>query len=137
MHKLQISIPVYDFKCTVIIDNKIEKVIDRYMKQFKMERVKDEDEYHGLAIASPLKKYYIFYSLHSLTPNTIIHEICHMVDYMIEEKGIDKLGESRAYLTGYISEKVFDFVLKNKMLISKYLDYIQKDPAQPNAHVAE
>lgn len=136
MLKFQVNIPLYSFKCTVIIDNEIEKVIDRYMKRFKMPIDKDT-EYDGLAIYTGLNSYYIFYSIHSLTPNIIVHEISHMVDYIIENKDIEHLGEARAYLTGYITEKVFDFVLKNNLLISKYLSYSQKDPLSPSAHVVE
>lgn len=124
MHRIKINIPVYDFKCNVIIDDNIDAVIDKYMKKHGMPR--GTDECHGMAIVTPLKQYYIFYDLQSCTPNVISHEISHMVDYLLEEHDIEKVGESRAYLMGYMVEKVFDYILKKNLLISKYLNFAQK-----------
>lgn len=129
MFKLQVNIPLYNFKCNIIIADEIEKVIARYMKRLKVE-FKDDEEYDGYAVFTPQAKYYIFYAIHSLTPNTIVHEISHIVDYIIEHKDIERTGEARSYLTGYISEKVFNFVLKNKLLISPYLEYKQVHMAE-------
>ena len=130
MLKLQINIPLYSFKCSVIIADEIEKVIAKYLKRFKIPLTEENGEYDGYALFTPQSKYYIFYSLHSLTPNTIVHEVSHIVDYMVEDKGIEKTGEARSYLTGYISEKIFDFILKNKLLISPYLEYKQVHMAE-------
>lgn len=126
MHRINISIPVYDFKCNIIIDDNIDEVINKYMKKFRMPSAPDGDEYHGLAFMSPTKQHYIFYDLQSITPGTVVHEICHMVDYLLEDRDIEQTGESRAYITGHITDKVFDFLLKHNILISKHLNYKQK-----------
>ncbi len=126
MHKLKISIPVYDFEFTVLIEDDITPVIEKYMKKHGMPPVVAGDEYHGLAIMTPAKKFFLFYDLQSITPGIITHEISHMVDYLVEEKGLEKTGESRAHITEHLSEKIFNYALKHNILISKHLDYKQK-----------
>ena len=126
MHSINIKIPIFDFRLNVRIAEYIDAVIKQYMRKFKMEAPEEDDEFHGLAVHAPNQKFYIFYQLHSLTPNYIVHEVSHIVDYIIEKTEVEKLGETRAYLTGYIAEKIFDYVLKHKLLISKHLEFVQK-----------
>jgi len=84
--------------------------------------VAQEDSIYGYAVSpETLKSYYIFYDINSLTFNYISHEIAHMVDFILEERGIELTGETRAYTTGYLSEQIFSFVLKNKLLVNKWL----------------
>ena len=71
-------------------------------------------------VPDDMKNYYVFYSLDSLNANIIVHEITHLVDFILEERAIENEGEAKAYLTGYISEKVFDYVLKRNLLINKW-----------------
>lgn len=119
MYKLDIKISVYDCTVKVIISKDIEKVINRYGKKLKWD--KQEDNVHGLAISQEdMKNYYIFYSEDSLTANFLVHEITHLVDFILEERAIEKEGEAKAYLTGFIAEKIFDFVLKKSLFINKW-----------------
>lgn len=131
MNKFKVSISVYQCNCHVIIDDEIEKTINKYVKKHKWDKtwvIADNEQVHGYALSpGNLKDYYIFYSLHSLTPNFIAHEISHTIDDILEERQIELVGESRSYLTGYLTEKIFDYIIKNKMLISKWLPFIQKE----------
>lgn len=115
--------PVYEFDCIVIIDDKIEQTINKYLKRLGIEQFDDREQVHGYAVGTTnVHKYYIFYGLNSLTPNVITHEISHIVDYVFKDRSIEKSDtEVRAYLTGYICQKIFDFVLKKNLLISKWL----------------
>lgn len=127
MHRIKIKIPVYDFDFTVIIDNDINKTIDKYLKRYKEAPIVDGDEYRGLALMTNTKRFIIFYDLHCLTPGAIVHEVCHMVDYLLEERDVEKMGESRAYITEHIVDRIFDYVLKHNFLISKHLNFTQKN----------
>lgn len=129
MYKLSIKVPVYQFNCIVIISSDIEKIIDSYFRKYKIDDGMDDLEVHGLAVkTNTVHEYLLFYSIDSTTSNVISHEISHLIDYVFEDRKIEKNGdEARAYLTGYITEKIFDFVLKNNLLISKWTNSVQKN----------
>jgi hypothetical protein len=50
---------------------------------------------------------------------------------VIEDKDLERVGEGRAYLNGYINEKIFDFLIKEHLLINKHLNYKQKPEQLP------
>ena len=43
--------------------------------------------------------------------NTVIHELTHLVDHVLEAVGVDDC-ETRAYCMGYLGEKVFTAIAK-------------------------
>jgi len=43
--------------------------------------------------------------------NTIIHELTHLVDHVLEAMGVDD-NETRAYCMGYLGEKIFTAIEK-------------------------
>ena len=115
MHTLTIKIPVYNAVIHVKIAPEIGKVINEYGKKKKAKEIKLEEgeEVHGLAVTlEDAKNYIVFYDILSVTSNYIAHEISHIVDFIVTEKQMEATGEARAYLTGHISEKIFDFVLR-------------------------
>lgn len=124
MNKLSIKISVYNCSVHLIISDDIEKVINQYVKKKKWLKeiaIEADNEVHGYAVTSgDTTNYYLFYSTQSLSITYITHEISHIVDYIFEEKELEKNGEARAYLTGYISEKVFDLILKKQLLLNKW-----------------
>ena len=122
IHKITIPLQIYQLKCIVIIDKDISKKINSYSKREKWEfNVEDDHDLRGMAInPGNFHTYYVFYSEESLTPNIITHEVSHLVDYILEDKEVND-GEARAYLSGHINEKIFDYILKNKLLINKWL----------------
>lgn len=124
MHTLTIKIPLYKITVHVKISNNIEKVINNFSKKKKLESIslKEGDEVYGYAVAiRDCCNYYIFYDINSLTSYYITHEVSHIIDYILEEKDLEKTGEAKAYITGHISENIFDFVLKKGLFVSKYL----------------
>jgi hypothetical protein len=119
MYKFEIKVPIYNCTCKIIIDNDIVKTINNYGKRNKWD--KHDYNVHGLAVnPGDMQEYYIFYAIDSLNVNTIVHEITHLVDYILEDRAIENEGEAKAYLTGYISEKVFDYILRRNLLINKW-----------------
>jgi hypothetical protein len=128
MHKITIQVPVYQFKCIVIIDSEIEKRVNAFIKRHKWNEdpFKNGEQVHGLAVNPGLvHTYYIFYSIESVTPNIITHEVSHLVDYVMGDKGMADT-ETRAYLAGFLNEKVFDYVIKNNLLLNKWLSKTEK-----------
>lgn len=127
--KLEIKVPIYDCVCKVIIDKDIDKTINKYAKKNKWGP--HNYKVHGLALnPENMKEYYIFYALDSLNVNIIVHEITHLVDFILEDRAIENEAEAKAYLTGFISEKVFDYILKRQLLINKW--YKPGNDEKPN-----
>lgn len=123
MEKLTIEIPVYNCKCVVTVGDNIEKRINSFIKRKKIPLlpIPEGEELYGLAFGlRTMDFYYIFYSSDNLTMNTVAHEICHTVDEICEHRDIED-KEARAYLSGHITEKVFDFLLKKKLYTNKYM----------------
>jgi hypothetical protein len=132
MYSLTIKVPVYKITIHVKIAPEVKKVINTFSKRKKWKEVelKEGEDVHGYAVsATDCVNYYIFYDILSVNSNYITHEISHVIDYILEEKDIERMGEARAYLTGHISEKIFDFVLKKGIFISKYLP--KKEESKP------
>ena len=137
MYKFSIKIPIYGCTVHVIIDNDIEKVINSYVKRKKWDKdiaINDGSEVHGYAVSPPdIKNHYIFYSTGSMTVNYICHEISHIIDNILSQRGVEEKGEARSYLTGFISDKIFDYVLKKQLLINKWLKLEnQKNDEKPS-----
>lgn len=120
MNKFKINIPIYDVTCLIIVGNDISNVIRNMGKKRKWGKgllLGEEDNVHGYAVPiGDLKNYIIFYAQDELTPNLISHEISHLVDFILGEKGIELTGEGRAYLTGHISEKVYEYANTHQLI---------------------
>jgi ribosome maturation protein Sdo1 len=132
MYSLTIKIPLYKVTIYVKIAPDIKKVINNFCKKKKWKDIelKEDEDVYGYAVSSTTAEgnYFIFYDEKHTTFNYLTHEVSHVVDYILEEKEIETTGEARAYLTGHISEKIFDFVLKKGLLISKYLPKQEPKP---------
>lgn len=125
-----IPIEIYKLKCIVIIDKDIRKKINSYSKREKWEiNIPDDHDLDGMAI-NPYNftSYYLFLSEDSLNVNIITHEVSHLVDYILEDKDVND-GEARAFLSGFINEKIFDYVIKHKLLVSKWI--LKTEKTQP------
>jgi hypothetical protein len=127
-HKLTISVPVYEYKCYVIISDDIVKTLRTYIKKNKWEMIIGHDDaYEGMAISvGNLKEYYIFFNMSDLTSSCIAHEVSHHIGDVCLEKDIPLTGESRSYLTGYITEQIMDFAIKKNLYKNKWLKVEEK-----------
>jgi hypothetical protein len=122
MKKFSFKVGVYDLMCHVIIADDIEKIYNKLAKKNGWNQLSDDTEAGGLAIGGDLFNYYIFYKTNSLTPGILAHEASHIVDEILQNRGIELVGEARAYLTQHITDKIYDKVLKYKLLVHKYLN---------------
>lgn len=137
MQKLTVKVPVYSFTCEVIFADPIEPEINKLRKKQKLEPI--DGTVHGYAIGgNDVHTYYLFYCLKGLNVNTLAHEISHLVDYVFVDRGIEPpTGEPRAYLTGHVTEKIFEFVFKKQFPISKWLQVNQSKDEQPKQQKTE
>lgn len=124
MYKFDIKIAVYDCTIKVVISKDIRKVINSYVKRKKWDKdtaLPEDHNVHGLAISNEdMKEYYVFYDIEDVKVKFLTHEISHIVDFILVERDLEDKGEAKAYLTGYISEKIFDYILKKNLLINQW-----------------
>lgn len=121
-----IKVPVYNFDCTIVISDDLSNVIQKEHKRQKLAPF--EGSVHGYAMGTnTAHKYLLFYAMESLCPNIVCHEVSHLVDYVFADRSDDPIfGEPRAYLTGYISEEIFNFIENKKIPLRKW-PQVQKE----------
>lgn len=123
---LKISIPIYDCYCNVIVTENINLAIKKTIKTrkwcYETLNLKEDSEYYGLCInPGNMKEYLLYLCSEELYISTISHEISHIIDYIIGDRGIENNGEARAYLTGYLTDKILSSLAKKDLLKDKYL----------------
>src|ERR1044072_2040050 len=133
MKKFSFKVGVYDLMCHVIIADDIEKIYNKLAKKNGWNQLSDDTEAGGLAIGGDLFNYYIFYKTNSLTPGILAHEASHIVDEILQNRGIELVGEARAYLTQHIHLATLEENLLNLedkemcTILTKYKEEISFD----------
>lgn len=126
MTKTCIRVPLYGISITVIIDDDVHKSVARLSKKNKWILNPDFTKpfnIAGLAVYQGSEEYYIFFEKKHTSVNTVTHEITHVIERVFENKYIEDESEALAYLTGYVTEKIFDFLLSKQLLINKWIIY--------------
>lgn len=135
MYKFTIKIPIYDCNAHIIISSDIEKVVNRYVKKKKWDTdlMITDHQINGLTVTDThMKDYYMFLDIEGVTVNILTHEISHLVDYIMRERDAGEDGEAKAYLTGFVSEKIFDYIFKKELLINKWYKSNKSDDEKPS-----
>lgn len=106
-HILKLDIPIWDENIEVVFTNDLVKVWKKYEpKELSIDICK------GVFIVTDENKLIIIYEL-PITINTIIHEISHAVDEVLIARGLnlneDSSSEAKAYLMGFLAEKILEF----------------------------
>jgi hypothetical protein len=130
-YRYLISVPIFNFKCYVVIVENLVEAMNKDIEKgnWDVEPCKPTDKVHGMAVdTGKPSKYYIYYSSSKLTADTIAHEVSHIIDYVFDYKGIQNDTETRAYLMGYLCGRIFEHAIKNKILVSKWLQDQQEKP---------
>lgn len=104
-----ISIPIYCGKLTIIFDKNLKYVEEKFktppLENYGAVTLKDESKYRHYVVA------FEYYS-----GSIIAHEIVHIINYIFTDCGIHldrDNDEHQAYLTGWLFEKIDEFLKKN------------------------
>jgi hypothetical protein len=104
-----INIPLYDCKVKFELVNSIDELLNLQKKIYKKHKIKNDlIESYGIVIPH-FTIYYMIVAKVDNWKNTLFHELYHIVDLITEDRDIHD-GESKAYLQGYIGEKIIDYV---------------------------
>lgn len=114
------SFYVQIYNCTVhiIVADDLQRSINYYLRKCGEKPLKKE-EIPGAYCLSPDDdcsfEYYLFFGRKTIDINYINHEKSHLVEFILEERGIKAKDETRAYLDGFLSEKINALLKKRKI----------------------
>ena len=105
-YKLEFNIPIYEDDITLIFTNNVNKVLKSYNKDAEV----DGEAY---AYCQELDSHMLLIFEIPFTLNTLVHEVSHCADKILLYKGMnlneESAQETKAYLSGYIAEKIDEF----------------------------
>jgi len=104
-------IPIYRANVRIYLDSDLKKVAEKF-------GLKDLSDYGAVALRNPWKhKKYIVAFTSANDYGLIAHEVVHLKNYIFSDVG-QKLDldndEAEAYLTGFLFDKIYEFLNKNK-----------------------
>lgn len=109
MNKTKIDIPIFRSKLTIVYDKDLSYIEKEFktgsLVNYGAVTVKDESEFGHYLVA-----------FESNDNSLIAHEIVHIINYIFLDIGVelDRVNdETQAYLTGWLFEKIYDFINKN------------------------
>ena len=110
-----IKIDQYNCDLIVAVSDKIKEDTNKILKKYKLTQRIDY-EIEGIFLFHDIDKYYLLLSSQHLSHNTIAHEIYHAVVRITEDRDISD-EEAQAWLMGYITEMVYQFLNKKDVKI--------------------
>jgi hypothetical protein len=113
------KIPIAMYGCTLhfIITTDVAIAVNKLYKKFKYEDEVFSDLVEGCLITFDIDAYYVFIECKYLTFNTLSHELYHATVKITEDRGIED-EEQRAWLCGWMTERVYSFIRKKELTIS-------------------
>lgn len=117
MHKLTIKVPLYEYKVHVVIAENVGNEIRRKATAEKWTHVQmgPEENVKGMAVGITCTDYYLYFNLEDFNPNVIAHEISHHVHHAMTQRGMIEEDEAKAYLSGFITQKIVNFGVKKNI----------------------
>lgn len=116
--KKAINIPIYTGKLVIILTNQDEKLpvqtqinsLELYAMSFTNDIDDNRVGFHVVFNA---------WGMNRINHGVIAHEICHCVDSVMDYHFIEstKINEPRAYITGWITERIYSFLRKKRIKI--------------------
>ena len=110
-----INIETFNTKVEVLITNSIQNEIKKIYNSYKDDYT-DPIEVEGIIINLNTEKYHLLIDTQYLSHNTIAHEIYHAAVRITEDRDVVD-EETQAWLCGYITQKVYDFIKLKKLEI--------------------
>jgi hypothetical protein len=111
------AIPIYQCYVNVILSDNLKRVINFYLRKAEVKQLDYEPGAYAFSPDDGSSNYYLFLDINDVTFTYLNHEKSHVVDFILQERGIKKQDEPRAFLDGFISDKLVKFLKKRKIKI--------------------
>lgn len=125
----KISIDVYGTDVNILVYEDTQLML-KYMNASKNEtligfasEISEYDYLEGACIKTGIRQYLLVFDKKHLSVNTVVHECCHVRQYLMSSIGMyidvcdsgtlsSALKEAEAYVEGYLCERVFNEIDK-------------------------
>jgi len=110
-----LKLPTYSCSVNIIVTDDLKKEVD---KLYKKNNIIDsfEDDAEAVMLSLNIQNYYLIFDKDYLTHNTIAHEVFHVVVRITDDRNVVD-DEAQAWLSGYITSVVYEFLDKKNLNI--------------------
>ena len=109
------SVDVYDCSVTIILTDRVQHMINRYLKKDNAEEIPYEVDAFFFRPSDRIGKYFLFFDVNNCNVQLVNHEKSHLIDHILNDRSIRRKDETRAYLDGYLSKKIYSFFKRRKI----------------------
>jgi hypothetical protein len=102
MIKKKIQIPIYNCDLTIIYDNDLSYICEKY-------RTRPLTNYGAVVLRDPWRPFHYIVAFTHSKEGIIAHEVVHLVNHIFKDRGVEldlENDESQAYLTGWLYDKI-------------------------------
>ena len=110
-------VPIYECYVNVILSDNLKRVINNVIVKNNDEKIDYEPQAFAYNPDNEEANYYLFFHPNILTTSMINHEKSHIIDFILGDRDIKREDEARAYLDGFISDKINKFFKRRKLRI--------------------
>lgn len=113
------NVPIYNCRVEIIVSNNLKIIINNLYRKHNYDN--DGQEVGALCYNpgdSEPGVYYLLFDKEELSEvglNIINHEKSHLIEYILQDRGIKAKDEVRSYLDGFLSQKIHHFFKKRKI----------------------
>lgn len=110
-----LKLSTYSCSVHIVVTDDLKNEVDKiYKKNNLSDRFEDDAE--AVMLTINLHNYYLIFDKDYLTHNTIAHEVFHVVIRITDDRDITD-DEAQAWLTGYITSVIYEFLDKKNLNI--------------------
>lgn len=113
------KVPIYNCRVEIVVSDNLKIIINNLYKKHNYD---NDGQDVGALCYNPCSAepgvYYLLFDKEQLSYvglNFVNHEKSHLIEYILEDRGIKAKDEVRSYLDGFLSEKIHSFFKKRKI----------------------
>lgn len=118
VHKGSFNVDVFGCEVKIIVADDLRRSLNWHFKKHNTDPITFEPAGYCINFDNEsVSEYYVFFQRQYLDVNTVNHEKSHLVEFILNDRGIRASGEVRSYLDGFISQKIDQFFKCRKIKI--------------------
>ena len=110
------KVPIYNCQVNIIVSDNLKLIINNL---FRKHNYHNDGQEVGALCYNPSDAefgvYYLLFDKSELCLNFMNHEKSHLIEYILEDRGIKAKDEVRSFLDGFLSDKIHSFFKQRKI----------------------